>query len=73
MFAPNNRSAAFVVVTAALTLEVLLPVLPEVISIGVFGSAPEYSSIRISGNAAGPLKVTFTVFEPAVAAGIFFR
>ena len=47
--APNSRSFAFVVVTAALVLDALFPVLAEKTSTGVFGSAPLYSRIRMSG------------------------
>jgi hypothetical protein len=72
MFAPKIRSVAFVVVAEPLLLEVLLPVFAAVTSTGLLGSAPLYSSIRISGYAAAVVNVTVTVFDPAAAAAMFF-
>jgi hypothetical protein len=72
MFAPKRRSLAFKVVTAALVLVALFPLLPEATSTGVFGSAPLYSRMRTSGKAAAPLNVTVIVLLPAVAGTMFF-
>jgi hypothetical protein len=71
MLAPNSRSAALVVVTAPLLLVPLVPVLAAVTSTGEFVSAPLYSRIRMSGNAAAGENVTVTVFVPAAAAAMF--
>jgi hypothetical protein len=49
MFAPNSRSVGLVVVADPLLLAVLLPLLAAVTSTGLFGSAPLYSRIRMSG------------------------
>ena len=68
--AATNRSAAVVVVTVAL-LVLPLPVPVAVTSTGAIGSAPLYSRIRTSGNAAAPLNVTVTVLLPAAAAMFF--
>ena len=64
MFAPKIRSVAFVVVAEPLLLVVLLPVFAAVTSTGVFGSAPLYSRMRMSGYAAAFVKVTVTVLAP---------
>jgi hypothetical protein len=72
MFAPKSRSVAFVVVTDPLLLVVLLPVLAAVTSTGMFGSAPLYSKIRMSGYTAALEKVTVTLLAPAAAAVMFF-
>jgi hypothetical protein len=61
----TNTSEALVVVIAPEELVVLLPLAPIPTSKGLDGSRPLYSRIRTSGYAAGPLKVTVTVFEPA--------
>src|SRR5580704_16733452 len=71
MFAANRRSVGLVVVTDPLLLVVLLPLVPVVASTGLFGSAPLYSTIRISGYCAATENVTTTVFAPPLAAAIF--
>jgi hypothetical protein len=60
-----------VVVTDPLLLERLLPLLAAVTSTGSFGSAPLYSTIRISGYAAAGEKDTVTELAPAAAAAMF--
>jgi hypothetical protein len=72
MLAPKSRSVALVVVTAPLLLVALLPEAAAVTSTGLVGSAPLYSRIRMSGNAAAAENVTVTLFAPAVAAAMFF-
>ena len=71
MFAPKSRSVGLVVVAAPLLLVVLLPLLAAVTSTGLFGSAPLYSRIRMSGAAAAVEKVTVTELAPAAAAAMF--
>jgi len=71
MLAPKIRSVAFVVVAEPLLLEALEPLLAAVTSTGLFGSAPLYSRMRISGYAAVVENVTVTVLDPAAAAAIF--
>ena len=71
MFAPKIRSVGFVVVAEPLLLVVLLPVFAAVTSTGLFGSAPLYSRMRMSGYAAALEKVTVTVFAPAAAPAMF--
>jgi hypothetical protein len=72
-FAPKIRSVAFVVVAAPLlAVPLLVPPAPDVTSTGLAKSAPLYSKMRMSGNAAAPEKVTVTVFVPAAAARMFF-
>ena len=71
VLAAKSRSLALVVVTAAVLLLALLPVPVAVTSTGAVTSAPLYSRMRISGKAAGPLKVTVTVLPPAGAAAMF--
>jgi FlaG/FlaF family flagellin (archaellin) len=61
-----------VVVTATLLLVALLPVLAAVTSTGLLGSAPLYSSMRMSADVAALAKVTVTLFVPAAAVAIFF-
>jgi hypothetical protein len=70
-FAPKMRSVAFVVVADPLFVDVLLPLPADVTSTGFVVSAPLYSRIRMSGNAAATEKVTVTVFAPALAAAMF--
>jgi hypothetical protein len=72
VFAATSRSFAFVVVSALLLLDALLPSAPIDLSTGLTGSIPAYSAIRTSGKVAAALKVTVTLFEPAVAAAMFF-
>jgi hypothetical protein len=69
--APKIRSVAFVVVAEPLLLVALLPEFAAVTSTGLLGSAPLYSSIRMSGYAAALAKVTVTVFAPAAAEEMF--
>jgi hypothetical protein len=71
MLAPKIRSVAFVVVAEPLLLEALEPLLAAVTSTGLFGSAPLYSRMRISGYTAAVENVTVTVLDPAAAAVIF--
>ena len=71
MLAPKIKSVAFVVVAEPLLLVVLLPLFAAVTSTGLFGSAPLYSRIRMSGYAAAVEKVTVTVLAPAAAAAMF--
>jgi hypothetical protein len=66
------RSVAFVVVAATLLLVALLPEFVAVTSTGLLGSAPLYSSMRMSGFVAALAKVTVTVFAPAAADAMFF-
>ena len=49
VLAPKIRSVALVVVAEPLLLLALLPVAAAVTSTGLFGSAPLYSRIRMSG------------------------
>jgi hypothetical protein len=69
--APKSRSVALVVVAAPLLLVALLPLLAAVTSTGLLGSAPVYSRMRMSGNAAAAENVTVTEFAPAAAATMF--
>jgi hypothetical protein len=69
--APKIRSVALVVVAEPLLLVALLPEFAAVTSTGLLGSAPLYSSIRMSGYVAALVKVTVTLFAPAVADAIF--
>jgi hypothetical protein len=62
---------ALVVVAEPLLLVVLLPLFAAVTSTGFVRSAPAYSTIRMSGNAAAAENVTVTVFAPAAAAVMF--
>jgi hypothetical protein len=71
MLAPKRRSVPFVVVAVPLLLLVPLPVFAAITSTGLLKSAPTYSRIRISGNAAALENVTVTVFAPAAAAIMF--
>src|SRR5271157_5567184 len=71
MFAPKIRSVALVVVDEPLVLVALLPELAAVTSTGLFGSAPLYSRMRMSGAVAALEKVTVTALDPAVAAAMF--
>jgi hypothetical protein len=71
-FAATRRSFAFVVVTAPLLLDVLVPCAATDTSSGLAGSSPAYSAMRTSGKAVAALNVTVTEFEPAVAAAMFF-
>ena len=71
MLAPKIRSVAFVVVAEPLLLVALLPLFAAVTSTGLFGSAPLYSRMRMSGYAAAVEKVTVTVLAPAAAAAMF--
>jgi len=59
-----------VVVAEPLLLVVLLPLLAAVTSTGLFGSAPWYSRMRMSGYSAGLENDTVTVFTPAAAAAM---
>ena len=59
--APKINSLAFVVVAAPLFADALFPLAPAVTSTAV---TPRYSRMRISGEAAGWLKVTVTVLFP---------
>jgi hypothetical protein len=70
--AAKIRSVAFVGVAEPLLLVTLLPLLAEEPSTGLLGSAPVYSSIRMSADIAPVAKVTVTVFVPAAAAAMFF-
>jgi hypothetical protein len=70
--APNIRSVGLVVFAEPLLLVLLLPELAPVTSTGLLGSAPLYSSIRMSGAVAALAKVTVTVFVPAAADAMFF-
>src|SRR6266478_4014070 len=72
MFAPTIRSLALVVVTEALVLVAELPDAAAETSSGLVVSIPEYSRIRMSGNAAAALNFTVTVLVPAPAATMFF-
>jgi hypothetical protein len=49
MLAPTKRSLAFLVITAPLVVVALLPVESTTTSIGLPGSIPLYSKIRMSG------------------------
>jgi hypothetical protein len=69
--APKIRSVAFVVVAEPVLLVALLPEFAAVTSTGLLGSAPLYSSIRMSGDAAALVKVTVTLFAPAAADTMF--
>src|ERR1700722_17393751 len=69
--APNSRSVGLVVVAEPLLAVALLPLAAAVTSTGLLGSAPLYSVMRMSGNAAAAEKVTVTVFAPAAAAAMF--
>jgi hypothetical protein len=71
MLAPKSKSVALVVVTAPLLAVALLPEAAAVTSTGLFGSAPLYSRIRMSGYAAAVENVTVTLFAPAPAAAMF--
>ncbi len=68
--APTSRSLAFVVANAPLLLLVLLPWAPTAASTGLLVAMPRYSATRMSGNAAGALNVTVTVFAFAAAAAM---
>ncbi|PYV79929.1 MAG: hypothetical protein DMG96_02315 [Acidobacteria bacterium] len=71
VFAPNMRSVAFVVVAEPLLLIPLFPLPAATTSSGLARSAPLYSKMRMSGNAAAPEKLTVTVFVPAAAPKMF--
>jgi hypothetical protein len=60
-----------VIVAELLSLVALLPEFAAVTSTGLTGSAPLYSSMRISGDVAALAKVTVTVFVPAAAGAMF--
>jgi hypothetical protein len=70
--APKSRSVALVVVTEPLLLVALLLIAAAVTSTGLLGSAPLYSSTRMSADVAALAKVTVTVFVPAAADAMFF-
>jgi hypothetical protein len=70
--APKSRSVALVVVTAALLLLALVPEFAAVTSTGLLGSAPAYSTMRMSADVAPLAKVTATLFVPAAADTMFF-
>ena len=61
VFAPKINSFAIFVVAEPLLAAVLFPLKPAVTSTAF---TPRYSRIRTSGNAAGWLNVTVTVFAP---------
>jgi hypothetical protein len=65
------RSVGLVVVADPLLLLALLPVFAAVTSSGLLGSAPLYSRMRMSGNAAAVENVTVTMLEPAAADAMF--
>jgi hypothetical protein len=68
----KSRSLALVVVTAPVLQLVLLPVVATVTSTGLLGSAPLYSSMRMSAEVAALANVTVTAFVPAAADRMFF-
>jgi hypothetical protein len=70
--APKSRSVALVVVTALLLLVALVPEFAAITSTGLLGSAPAYSTMRMSADVAEPAKVTVTLFVPAAADAMFF-
>ena len=71
VFAPKMRSVGFVVVADPLLVVPPFPVAADVTSTGLAKSAPLYSRIRMSGNAAPVENCTVTVFAPVAAARIF--
>ena len=71
VLAPKIRSVGLVVVAVPLLLVLVLPLAAAVTSTGLFVSAPLYSRIRISGNAAPLENATVTVFAPAFADTMF--
>jgi hypothetical protein len=72
MLAPSNKSVAFVVLTAPLLVNLLVPVPATNVSTALTGSIPLYSKIRMSGWVAATFHVTVTTFAPAAAPEMFF-
>src|ERR1700682_673357 len=68
--APISTSLANVVVTAPVSLVVLVPWAAPVTSTGWSGSIPPYCATRTSGDAGGTENVTVTALPPGVPARI---
>src|SRR6266404_773756 len=72
MLAPTRRSLAFLVMTAPLLVEALLPVVAAALtSRALRGSTPLYSRTRRSTKAAAALNLAVTTLAPAEAAAMF--
>src|ERR1700676_4001007 len=71
MLAPTSRSLAFLVRTAPLLVEALLPVAAALTSRALRGSTPLYSRSRRSTEGAAALNFTVTTLALAEAAAMF--